>query len=121
MDKRTLVEKLKALAASPSCHPDLKQAVNNYFVALAAEQVAAKNLLAELEEDVVDIDTLVKNVGDTEHMVKFFGVEGAKLFAETLTSSKHRARNIATARPAQSGLKFSTIATFCCPEVWRSS
>ena len=82
MDKRTLVEKLKALAASPSCHPDLKQAVNNYFVALAAEQIAAKNLLAELEEDVVDIDTLVKNVGDTEHMIKFFGVEGAKLFAE---------------------------------------
>ena len=82
MDKRTLVDKLKALAASPSCHPDLKQAVNNYLVALAAEQVAAKNLVAELEDDVVDIDTLVKNVGDTEHMIKFFGVEGAKLFAE---------------------------------------
>ena len=82
MDKRTLVEKLKTMADSPSCCPELKQAVNGYFVALATEQVAAKNLVAELEDDVVDIDTLVKNVSDTEHMIKFFGVEGAKLFAE---------------------------------------
>ena len=82
MDKRTLIEKLEALRTSPSCYPDLKQAVKNYLVALAAEQVAAKNLIAELEEDVVDIDTLIKNVSDTEHVIKFFGVEGAKLFTE---------------------------------------
>ena len=82
MDKRTLIEKLDALRTSPSCYPDLKQAVKNYLVALAAEQVAAKNLIAELEEDIVDIDTLIKNLSDTEHFIKFFGVEGAKLFAE---------------------------------------
>ena len=82
MDKRTLIEKLDALRTSPSCYPDLKQAVKNYLVALAAKQVAAKNLIAELEEDIVDIDTLIKNLSDTEHFIKFFGVEGAKLFAE---------------------------------------
>ncbi|MBR1647862.1 MAG: hypothetical protein IJ685_13970 [Selenomonadaceae bacterium] len=83
MDKRTLIEKLDALRTSPSCYPDLKQSVKNYLVALAAKQVAAKNLIAELEEDVVDIDTLIEHVSsDIEHFIKFFGVEGAKLFAE---------------------------------------
>ncbi|MBR1805347.1 MAG: heat-shock protein Hsp90 [Selenomonadaceae bacterium] len=105
MNKRTLVEKLKALAASPSCCPELKQAVNNYLVALANEQVAAKNLVAELEDDVVDIDTLVKNVSDTEHMIKFFGVEGAKIFAENAYKLKASGAKYCNCFACQVGLE----------------
>ena len=88
MDKKILIDKLKAMAASPSCCPELKQAIHAYFGALAAEQVAAKNLIAELEEDIVDIDTLLKTSKNTEHTIKYFGVEGAKLFAANAEALK---------------------------------
>lgn len=81
MDKKILIDKLKAMAASPSCCPELKQAIKTYLVALAAEQGAAKNLIAELEEDVVDMDYLTE-YKDSPAIIKCFGVEGAKIFAE---------------------------------------
>ena len=87
MDKRTLVDKLKALEASPSCYPDLKQAVKNYLVALAAEQVAAKNLIAELEDDVVDIDGLLR-FAHSKDAVEKFGAERAKIFADNADALK---------------------------------
>lgn len=89
MDKRTLVDKLKALQASPSCCPELKQAVNAYFVALAAEQVAAKNLIAELEDDVVTIDELIEFVHSPELKEYFKGNEAlAKIFADNAEALK---------------------------------
>ena len=87
MDKKILIDKLKAMAASPSCCPELKQAINNYFVALAAEQVAAKNLVAELEEDVVDMDYLTE-YKDSPAIIQCFGVEGAKVFAANIDALK---------------------------------
>ena len=76
------------MSASPSCCPELKQATEAYLKALALERLAAKNLLAELEKDVVDIDTLIETSKNTEHTVKFFGVEGAKKFAENAAALK---------------------------------
>lgn len=106
MDKRTLVEKLKALAASPSCHPDLKQAVNNYFVALAAEQVAAKNLVAELEQDVVTVDGLLEFVHSPELLEYFKGNEAlAKIFADNAEALKTSGAKYCNCFACQVGLE----------------
>ena len=88
MDKHTLIEKLKAMAASPSSTDTVKQAIKVYLAALALEQVAANNLIATLEENIVDIDELVKNSNDMEHNIKYFGVEGAKKFAANAAALK---------------------------------
>lgn len=54
-----IVEKVKEVMAAPSCCPELKDAAQKYLDALdtAEEKEAAKVLLAELEEDVQDIDS----------------------------------------------------------------
>lgn len=82
MDKQTLLEKIEAMAAAPSCCPELKQAVKAYFDAAgtADEKSAAKNLLAEIEEDITTVDNLVP-FAHSEIAVKIFGAEGAKKFA----------------------------------------
>ena len=82
MNKQTLQEKIRAMAAAPSCCPELKAAVQNYFAALgtADEKSAAKNLIAEIEEDITAIDDLVP-FAHSDIAVQIFGVEGAKKFA----------------------------------------
>ena len=61
MDKQTLIEKIKAMAAAPSCCPELTAAIQNYFAALGTtnEKSAAQNLIKELEEDITTVDDLV--------------------------------------------------------------
>ena len=88
MDKRTLIEKLKAMAASPSASEPVKQAVKVYLAALAVEQVAVNNLIAVLEDNIVDIDELMETSNDMEHAIKYFGVEGAKKFAANAAALK---------------------------------
>ena len=82
MDKQALIEKVKEMAAAPSCCPELKAVVQIYLDALgtAEEKVAAKNLIAEIEEDITPIDKLVP-FAHSEVAVQIFGVEGAKKFA----------------------------------------
>ncbi len=82
MDKHTLIEKAKKMAAAPSCCADLKQVAQAYFDALgtADEKTAAKNLIAEIEEDITPIDRLVA-FAHSAHAVEIFGAEGAKKFA----------------------------------------
>ena len=82
MDKQTLIEKLKAMAAAPSCCAELKQAVQAYTNALGTtdEKIAAQNLIAEIEEDITPIDGLVA-FANSAHAIEIFGVEGAKKFA----------------------------------------
>lgn len=82
MDKQTLIETIKAMAAAPSCCPELKAAVQAYFdaVGTADEKIAAQNLLAEIEEDITPIDNLV-SFAHSDIPVQLFGVEGAKKFA----------------------------------------
>jgi hypothetical protein len=82
MDKQTLIEKLKTMAASQSCCAELKAAVQTYLDALgtADEKVAAQNLIAEIEEDITTVDDLVP-FAHSETAVQIFGAEGAKKFA----------------------------------------
>ncbi|MBR0261832.1 MAG: heat-shock protein Hsp90 [Selenomonadaceae bacterium] len=82
MDKQTLIEKIKAMAAAPSCCEELKAAVKIYLdaVGTADEKVAAKNLIAEIKDDITEIDNLVA-FAHSEQAVQYFGAEGAKKFA----------------------------------------
>ena len=82
MDKQTLNEKIKQLAAAYSCCSELKAAVKVYFDAAgtADEKSATQNLLAEIEEDITPIDNLVA-FAHSQHAIDVFGVEGQKNFA----------------------------------------
>lgn len=82
MTKETLQEKIKAMAAAPSCCPELKAAVAAYFDAAgtADEKVAAQNLIAEIEEDITTVEDLVP-FAHSDIAVQIFGVEGQKKFA----------------------------------------
>ena len=61
MDKQALIEKIKAMAAAPSCCPELVATVQIYLGALgtANEKSAAQKLIKEIEEDITDVDKLV--------------------------------------------------------------
>lgn len=82
MTKAQLNDKIKAMTAAPSCCPELKAAAQAYFDAqgTADEKSAAKNLLAEIEDDITPIDGLVA-FAHSEHAAQIFGVDGAKKFA----------------------------------------
>ena len=82
MDKQTLIEKIKAMAAAPSCCAELKAASAAYLdaVGTANEKSAAKNLIAEIEEDITTVENLVP-FAHSETAVQIFGAEGAKKFA----------------------------------------
>ncbi len=79
MDKRTLIEKVKAMAAARTCCPELKRAVHSYLVALGkpSEKIAAKNLIAEIENDLVPIDELL-TFARSAHAIQILGKEGAR-------------------------------------------
>lgn len=82
MDKQTLIEKIKAMAAAPSCCPELTAAIQIYLdaVGTAKEKSAAENLIAEIEEDITDVDHLVA-FAHSERAKEIFGAENAKNFA----------------------------------------
>ena len=90
MDKQTLIDRLKAMSASPSCCDVVKQAVKVYLASLAIEKIAVDNLLAALEDNLVDVDEMLETAHNRDEAVKYFGVEGAKKFtanAEALKAS----------------------------------
>ena len=88
MDKQTLIERLKAMSASPSCCDVVKQAVKVYMASLAFEKIAVDNLLAALEDNLVDIDEMLETAHNSDEAVKYFGVEGAKKFTENAEALK---------------------------------
>ena len=81
MDKKTLIEKAKAMAAAPSCCPELLATVQIYLDAVGTdkEKVAAQNLIAEIKEDITPIDSLVA-FAHSERAKEIFGA-GQKNFA----------------------------------------
>lgn len=82
MDKQALIEKIKAMAAAPSCCAGLKSAVKVYLdaVGTSEEKIAAQNLITEIESDITTVENLVP-FAHSETAVQIFGAEGAKKFA----------------------------------------
>ena len=87
MNKQTLIERLKEMSASPSCCDVVKQAVKVYLASLAFEKIAVDNLLAALEDNLVDVDEMLQTAHSGE-AVKCFGVEGAKKFTDNAEALK---------------------------------
>ena len=104
MDRRTIIETIKALHDSPSCCPELKHATKSYLEALALEQAAAKNLVAEVNENITLVDELVA-FAHSPQAVEKFGVEGAKLFADNADALKARGEKYCNCSACVAALK----------------
>lgn len=72
-------EKVNELIGAPSCSPEAKEAAENWLAAVGTDKEAeeTKNLIAELEEDIMPIDTLIA-FASSEEGTKVFGEEMAK-------------------------------------------
>lgn len=79
LDKKTLIGKIKAMSAAKTCCPELKRAVQSYLLALGkpGEKVAAKNLIAEVEENIMPIEELV-TFARSARAIQILGKEGAR-------------------------------------------
>ncbi|MCI6466755.1 MAG: molecular chaperone Hsp90 [Faecalicatena sp.] len=80
--KEFVVEKVKELMNAASCCADAKAVAQSWLDALGTENEAeaAKNLIAELEEDIMPIDGLIA-FADSEAGAQVFGAEKAKAVA----------------------------------------
>ena len=87
VSQQTLIEKVKDMAVTPTCCPVLRQAAKAYLGALTAEKTAAKNFFAELEDDIVDIDSLIM-FSHSPQAVEKLGAKRAKLFADNADALK---------------------------------
>lgn len=81
MKKGDMIELAKKMIAAPSCCAPLKKIGQEWLdaVGTTGEKAAAQKLIAELEGDITDIDSLVA-FAHSETAAKIFG-EGAKGFA----------------------------------------
>lgn len=82
LTKENIIELAQKMIAAPSCCAGLKAAGQTWLDAVGTpdEKSAAQKLIAELEGDITDIDSLV-GFAHSEHAAKIFGEEGAKKFA----------------------------------------
>lgn len=82
MKKSDLIELAKKMIAAPSCYIGLKEAGQNWIDSIGTdkEKAAAQKLIAEIEGDITEIDSLV-GFAHSEDAVQIFGAEGAKKFA----------------------------------------
>lgn len=106
MDKQALIEKIKAMAASPSCYEDLKLAVKYYLDVLGTpgEQVAAEKLLAEIKADVVPVGQLII-FAHSNHAIEAFGKEGAKKFLANAEALRRRGAKYCNCKACTLGLE----------------
>lgn len=96
-EKRALIDKLKAMAISPSCCPELQKATLSYLSAVAFEQVAVKSFLASLNEAVdMSHQTLIEKVKDMAVTPTCCPVlrQAAKTYLSALTAEKNAAKNL---------------------------
>ena len=83
MANQVIIEKVNAVVAAPSSCPELKEAANQWLAAVGtdAQEEAAKNLVAELEEDVMTTQNLLDMV-TSERGKQIFGEAQAAQIAE---------------------------------------
>jgi len=74
-----IVEKTHKLINSPSCCSEAKAAAQSWLDAIGTEREAAetKNYIAELEADIMPIDSLI-GFAESAAGAKIFGAEAAK-------------------------------------------
>ena len=106
MDKQTLIEKLKAIEASPSCCAELRVVIKDYFKALGTpgEPAAAEKLIDELKADVVLVDHMVI-FARSKNAVEMFGEAGAKKFAAHADALRKRGDKYCNCLACQYGLE----------------
>ncbi len=77
--KDYVAQKVKELMDAPTCCAEAKAAAQNWLDALGTDQEAqqAKNLIAELEMDIMPVDGLIA-FADSEAGAQVFGAETAK-------------------------------------------
>ena len=77
--KDYVTQKVQELIQSPTCCAEAKEAAQSWLDAVGTdkEAEAAKNLIAELEEDIMPIDVLIGFAG-SEAGAQVFGAEKAK-------------------------------------------
>lgn len=82
MTKKELVELAKKMISAPSCCFELKEIGQAWIdsVGKSDEKVKAEMLIAEIQEDITEIDNLVA-FAHSPHAVEIFGEEGQKKFA----------------------------------------
>ena len=82
MTKENVIELAKQMISAPSCCAPLKAATQAWLDALGTdnEKELARKLIAELEGDITDIDSLV-GFAHSDTAAQYFGEEGAKKFA----------------------------------------
>lgn len=75
-------EKLKEMMNAPSCCADAKEAAQNWLDAVGTDKEAeqTKNLIAELEQDIMPVDGLIA-FAESEAGAQIFGEERAKAVA----------------------------------------
>ena len=106
MDKQTLIDKLKELAASPSCYVRLKQEIELYLDALGTpgEQLAAEKLIDEIKHDVVPIQQMII-FAHSNHAIEAFGKEGAKKFLANAEALRRRGAKYCNCKACTVGLE----------------
>ena len=106
MDKQTLIEKIKELAASPSCYEGLRQEVQNYLDTLGTpgEQLAAEKLLDEIKADIVPVGLLII-FAHSNHAIEAFGKEGAKKFLANAEALRRRGAKYCNCKACTLGLE----------------
>lgn len=80
--KNNVIEKVRKLMEAPSCCADAKEAAQNWLDAIGTDKEAdqAKNLIAELEMDIMPVDGLIA-FAESEAGAKVFGEAHAKQVA----------------------------------------
>ena len=86
-----IVEKTHKLINSPSCCSEAKAAAQSWLDAIGTEREAAetKNYIAELEADIMPIDSLI-GFAESAAGAKIFGAEAAKNIAIALPVLQQR-------------------------------
>lgn len=80
--KNYVAGKVNELIGAPSCSAEAKEAAERWLSAVGTDKEAeeTKNLIAELEEDIMPVDNLIAFAG-SEAGAQVFGAEKAKAVA----------------------------------------